>query len=96
MFDLQIFAPKDYFKADPFVFVRVNVRSDCVVGFYEPKLLCKLCDREGHTQISCDYAASKVGPNMSYADSVFWQFVDPDDRPEGYDQARDGDYNDFR
>ena len=51
------------------------MRSDCVVGFYEPKLLCKLCDREGHTQISCDYAASKVGPNMSYADSAFWQFL---------------------
>ena len=66
-------------------FLRLNVRSDCVVQYFEPKVVCKICEREGHSQISCDYAESKVGPNMSYADSVFWFYVDPSDRPEGFD-----------
>ena len=61
------------------------MRSDPVVGYFEPKVTCKICNREGHSLISCDYASSKVGENMSYSDWVFWQYVDPCDRPEGYD-----------
>ena len=64
---------------------RLNTRSDPVVQYYEPKVVCKICDREGHSQISCDYASSKTGPNLSYEDSVFWLYVDPRDRPEGFD-----------
>ena len=61
---------------------RVNLRSDNVVQYYEPKIVCGLCEREGHSQVSCDYASSKVGENMSYF--VFWSYVDPIDRPEGF------------
>ena len=67
------------------IITRVNLRSDSVVQFYEPKIQCKLCDREGHTQVSCDLASSRVGENMSYEDAVFWHYVDPEDRPEGFD-----------
>ena len=63
---------------------RLNVRSDCVVQFFDPKVMCKLCEREGHTQVSCDFAASRTGPNLSYEDSVFWLYVDPCDRPESF------------
>ena len=63
----------------------MNIISDPVVQFFQPKLHCNICDREGHTSLSCDFAESKVGPNMSYADSVFWMFVDPCDRPEGFE-----------
>ena len=52
--------------------------------FYEPKIVCRLCEREGHSQISCDYASRKVGENLTYEDSVFWCYVDPSDRPEGF------------
>ena len=52
--------------------------------FFEPRIVCKICESEGHSQISCPYAASKVGPNMSYEDSVFWSYVDPCDCPEGF------------
>ena len=63
---------------------RVNLRSDNVVQYYEPKIVCGLCEREGHSQVSCDYASCKVGENMSYEDYVFWSYVDPIDRPEGF------------
>ena len=52
--------------------------------YFEPKMGCKLCDRVGHTQVSCDYAESKVGENMSYEDAVFWCYVHPEDRPAGF------------
>ena len=64
---------------------RVNVRSDCVVGHFEPRVVCQICDREGHSQISCEYGSSRIGQNMSATDWMFWQFVDPSDRPEGMD-----------
>ena len=63
----------------------MNLRSDCLVQFYEPKIECKLCSRIGHSQTSCDLASRKVGENMTYEDSVFWHYVDPEDRPEGFD-----------
>ena len=66
-------------------FLRLNIRSDPVVQFFEPKVVCKICQREGHSQVSCDYAASKTGTKMSDADSVFWLYVDPCDRPKGFD-----------
>ena len=62
---------------------RLNVRSDGVVQFYEPKIVCKLFDRQGSSQISFDFASSKVGPNMNYEDSVFWFYVC--DRPDGFE-----------
>ena len=65
--------------------LRLNVRSDPVVQFFAPKVVCKLCEREGHSKISCDYASSKVGPHMSYEDSVFWMYVHPCDRPKDFD-----------
>ena len=65
-------------------FLRLNVRSDPVVQFYEPKVVCRICDHQGHTSMNCNYAASRIGPNMSYEDFVFWSYVDPSERPEGY------------
>ena len=53
-------------------------------GIFWPKVVCRICESEGHTQISCPLAVSKVGANMSYEDYMFWCFVDPCDRPEGF------------
>ena len=64
---------------------RVVVRSDPVVRFYEPELLCRLCDGEGHTHLSCHLASSKLGGDMPYEDWVFWTYVAPCDRPEGFE-----------
>ena len=61
------------------------MKSDCIVQHYEPKTVCKLCDREGHSQVSCDYASRRNGENITPEDSVFWCYVDPSDRPEGFD-----------
>ena len=61
------------------------MRSDPVVQSYQPKVVCRLCDREGHSNISCDYASRNVGEHMSYADSVFWLYVVPSERPEGFE-----------
>ena len=66
------------------ILTRVNVRSDPVVGHFEPKVSCKICHREGHSKMSCDYSEKKSGDNMSYEDWVFWQYVDPCDCPDGY------------
>ena len=57
-----------------------------MVGYYEPKVMCNICEREGHTQRSCDFAESRLGQNMSIADWYFWLHVDPSDRPEGFDE----------
>ena len=62
----------------------MNLRSDCVVQFFEPKLVCSLCGREGHSNRSCDLSPSKVGQNMPHDDFLFWSYVDPCDRPEGF------------
>ena len=61
---------------------RLSVRSDCVVQFHHPKIVCQLCERK----LSCDYAAGRTGQNMSYDDSVFWCYVDPIDRQESSTQ----------
>ena len=71
-------------NAHSYNYLRLNIRSDPVVQYFEPRIVCKICESEGHSQISCPYAASKVGPNMSYEDSVFWSYVDPSDCPEGF------------
>ena len=63
---------------------RINVRSDFLVRFFEPELLCQVCDGEGHTHLACPLASSKMGENMSYQDYVFWCYVAPSDRPEGF------------
>ena len=60
----------------------MNLRSDCVVQYFEPKILCKLCGREGHSQLSCDFSSGKLGQNMAHEDFVFWSFVDPCNCPE--------------
>ena len=61
------------------------VKSDPVVQFFEPGLECYLCQGEGHTHRSCPQASRVVGPDMSFEDWVFWSYVAPCDRPEGYD-----------
>ena len=61
---------------------RQNVCSDPVVQFYEPRINCQVCLAEGHTQISCPYAESKVASDMPYADVVFYSYVHPDNRPD--------------
>ena len=52
--------------------------------FFTLEIICQICDDEGHTHRSCPLASSKVGPNMSYEDFVFWSYVAPSDRPEGF------------
>ena len=63
------------------IITRLNVRSDPVVQYYEPKVLCKICGHEGHSQIGCEYAEGKVDDNMSLEDILFWSHVHPCDRP---------------
>ena len=36
--------------------------------------------------MTCHYATSSVGPNMSFEDLIFWSYVDLSERPEGYSQ----------
>ena len=64
------------------IFFRINIRSDPVVQFYDPKVVCQICGRIGHTQISCDYSDKKSRSDMSYEDYIFWQYVDPSEQPE--------------
>ena len=66
------------------ILTRMNVRSDPVVQYYEPKVLCKACGCEGHSRISCDYAEGKFGNDMSIEDFMFWSHVDPCDRPASF------------
>ena len=66
------------------ILTRMNVRSDLGVQFFEPKVVCGLCEREGHSQLKCDYHSSRVGQNMSYEDFLFWCHVDPCDCPEDF------------
>jgi hypothetical protein len=67
-----------------FALTRINVRSDCLVRFFEPELVCQVCDGEGHTHRACPLASSKVGENMSYQDYIFWCYVAPSDRLEEF------------
>ena len=66
------------------VLIRMNVRSDSLVRFFEPELVCQVCQGEGHTHRACPLASSKVGENMSYQDYIFWCYVAPGDRPEEF------------
>ena len=60
------------------------VRSDPVVQYYQPVVVCRLCEGEGHTHLSCPLSANKVGADMPYEDWVFWGYVAECDRPEGF------------
>ena len=60
----------------------MNVISDPVVQMYEPRIICQVCQAEGHSQISCDYAEGKVADNMAYEDVVFFSYIHPDSRPD--------------
>ena len=44
--------------------------------------------------MTCHYATSRVGPNMSFEDFIFWSYVDPSERPEGYSQKDNLKYDD--
>ena len=44
--------------------------------------MCQVCGGEGHTQISCDFGESKVAEDMSYADIVFYSYIQENSRPD--------------
>ena len=62
--------------------IRMNVRSDTLVRFFQPELVCQVCQGEGHTHRACPLASNKVGENISYQDYVFWCYVAPGDFEE--------------
>ena len=73
--------------------LRLTIRSDPVVQFFEPQVFCKICEGFGHSQISCDYSDKNGGGNMKYEDLVFWKYVDPLEQPD-YFQRLDQNCND--
>ena len=55
-----------------------------MVQFFEPKVSCKICGGQGHSQMSCEYSSKKSGADMSFEDFVFWKYVDPSEQPESF------------
>ena len=63
---------------------RMTIRSDPLVQYFEPQIVCKICGGSGHSQISCEYSSRRSGENMRYEDFVFWSYVDPSEQPDNF------------
>ena len=68
----------NFFEYQP----RINIISDPVVQYYDPKVLCSICGDIGHSQISCVYSENRSRADMKYEDWLFWQYVDHSEQPE--------------
>ena len=61
------------------ILTRLTVRSDPVVQFFEPEVICKICRERGHSQITCQYSVNKA--DMTVEDFEFWKCVIQDQQP---------------
>lgn len=60
---------------------RINITSDPVVQFFEPRVKCTACDGEGHTKRKCIMVLST---GLDYSEAIFWSHIHPSDRPEAF------------
>ena len=61
------------------IITRMTIRSDPVVQYFEPEVVCKVCGARGHTQISCYYSSNNT--TMSCEDLKFWKCVNQNEQP---------------
>ena len=59
----------------------MTIRSDPVVQYFEPLVLCKICGKQGHSQISCDYSLKRSSREMEIEELEFWKLVDESEQP---------------